>query len=182
MKRPICFIFSGLGSQWSGMSQALMKFPVFAKAVHKCDVALRPYGIFLTNILTSANESTFDNIINLLLALVGLQIGMVDLLTSIGIIPDFIIGHSIGELLCGYADGCLTTEETIVSAYFIGLALLESKIINGSMAEININLKTLKDMRPSDIDVACYNGSSNFIVSGPKDSIKAFLTKLRVHI
>lgn len=105
---------------------------------------------------------------------------MVDLLTSIGIIPDFIIGHSIGELICGYADRCLTVEETILSAYFIGLALHESKIINGSMAEINLEFETMKNI-PSDIDIACYNSSSNFIVSGPTNSIKAFLAELRVY-
>ncbi|XP_011875303.1 PREDICTED: fatty acid synthase-like [Vollenhovia emeryi] len=181
-KIPICFIFSGLGSQCSGTTgRDLMKFPVFAKAVQKCDVALRPYGTSLTNILTSKNENIFDNIVNLFLAVVGVQIGMVDLLTSIGIIPDFIIGHSIGELMCGYVDGCLTTEETILLAYFIGLTLLESKIIKGAMAEINLDLDTLKDMCPSDIDIACYNSSSNFIVSGPTDSIKAFLTKLQAN-
>lgn len=111
--------------------------------------------------------------------LIGLQIGIVDLLTSIGIVPDFIIGHSIGELTCGYADGCLTVEETILLAYFIGLALHESKIINGSMAEINIDFKVMKNICPSDIDVACYNGSSNFIVSGPTGSVKTFLAKLQ---
>jgi len=106
---------------------------------------------------------------------------MVDLLTSIGIVPDFIIGHSIGELICGYADSCLTVEETILLAYFIGLAFHELKIISGSMAEISVDLETMKNMCPSDIDIACYNSSSNFIVSGPADSIKVFLAKLRVH-
>ncbi|XP_071653559.1 fatty acid synthase-like isoform X2 [Temnothorax longispinosus] len=181
VRRPICFIFSGLGSQWFGMSQALMKFPVFAKAIQKCGIVLRSYGISLTDILTSDNKNIFDNIFNFLLGLIGLQIGLVDLLTSIGVVPDFIIGHSIGELICGYADGCLTAEETILSAYFIGLALYESKIINGSMAEINLDLETLKVMCPLDIDIACYNSASNFIVSGPTKSIKKFLTKLQAN-
>ncbi|XP_071625450.1 fatty acid synthase-like isoform X1 [Temnothorax longispinosus] len=181
IRRPICFIFSGLGSQWFGMSRALMKFPVFAKAIQKCGIVLRSYSISLTDILTSDNKNIFDNIFNFLLGLIGLQIGLVDLLTSIGVVPDFIIGHSIGELICGYADGCLTAEETILSAYFIGLALHESKIINGSMAEINLDLETLKVMCPSDIDIACYNSSSNFIVSGPTNSIKTFLTKLQAN-
>jgi fatty acid synthase, animal type len=110
-----------------------------------------------------------------------LQIGIVDLLTSIGIIPNFIIGHSIGELVCGYADGCLTIEETILSAYFIGLALQESKIINGSMAEINLDLKSMQHKCPLNIDIACYNSSSNFIVSGPTDSIKKFVAELQVY-
>lgn len=110
-----------------------------------------------------------------------MQIGLVDLLTSIGIVPDFIIGHSIGELICGYADGYLTIEETILSAYYISLAFFESKIIKGSMALINLDIETMKDICPSDIDIACYNNSSNFIVSGPIDSIKTFLAKLQVY-
>ncbi|EFN69129.1 Fatty acid synthase [Camponotus floridanus] len=93
------------------------------------------------------------------------------------------MGHSIGELVCGYADGCLMAEETIMLAYYVGLAFSESKIIGGLMAEINldleINLETMKNICPSDIDVACYNSSHNYIVSGPTSSVKAFLTKLQ---
>lgn len=112
-----------------------------------------------------------------------LQIGIVDLLISIGIVPDVIMGHSIGELACGYADGYLTAEETIMLAYYVGLAFLESKIISGLMAEINLDSlldETIKNMCPPDIDVACYNSSRNYIVSGPTSSVRAFLAKLQV--
>jgi len=51
-----------------------MKFSVFAKAIQKCDTVLKSYGVFLTDILTNDNKSIFDNIINLLLSLVGLQV------------------------------------------------------------------------------------------------------------
>ncbi|XP_039308554.1 fatty acid synthase isoform X2 [Solenopsis invicta] len=178
VRRPICFIFSGLGFQRSRISGALMKFSTFAEAINKCNTVLKPYGIYLTDILINENNIS-KNIVNLILGLVGLQIGIVDLLTSIGIVPDLIIGHSIGELICGYADGCLTAEETILLAYFIGLALYESKIINGSMAEINLDYETIKNMCSLDIDVACYNSSSNFIVSGPTKSMRTFLADLR---
>jgi len=90
------------------------------------------------------------------------------------------MGHSFGELVCGYADGCLTADETILLAYYVGLAFLKSKIISGLMAEINLDFKTMKKMCPSDIDVACYNSSYNHIVSGPTSSVKAFLAKLQV--
>ncbi|XP_025263530.1 fatty acid synthase-like, partial [Camponotus floridanus] len=89
------------------------------------------------------------------------------------------MGHSIGELVCGYADGCLTAEETILLAYYVGLAFLKSKIISGLMAEINLDFKTMKNMCPSDIDIACYNSSHNYIVSGPISSMRAFLAKLQ---
>jgi len=44
------------------------------------------------------------------------------------------ISHSAGELDCAYTDKCLTIEQTILSAYFIGLACAEIKIIHSSMA------------------------------------------------
>ena len=38
------------------------------------------------------------------------------MLSSIGITPDGIVGHSLGEVGCGYADGCLTAEEAVLAA------------------------------------------------------------------
>lgn len=38
-------------------------------------------------------------------------------MNSLRIKPDFIIGYSIGELVCAYADQCLTLEETVEAAY-----------------------------------------------------------------
>ncbi|XP_025265595.1 fatty acid synthase-like [Camponotus floridanus] len=95
-----------------------MEFPVFAKAIQKCDTVLKPYDVFVTDILINKDKYILDNVINLFVGLIGLQIGIVDLLISIGITPDIIMGHSIGELVCGYADGCLTAEETIMMAYY----------------------------------------------------------------
>lgn len=59
-----------------------------------------------------------------------------DVLKTIGIFPDYIIGHSVGELGCAYADGCLTAEQMILSAYYRGLASIETEFIKGSMAAV----------------------------------------------
>ncbi|XP_050452236.1 fatty acid synthase-like [Cataglyphis hispanica] len=178
-KRPICFIFSGLGSQCFNMGRALMKFPAFTNAIQKCDTILRPYNISVTDIIINKNKDIVDNVVHLFVGLIGLQIGIIDLLTSIGITPDIIMGHSIGELICGYVDGCLTADETIMLAYYVGLAFFKSKIIDGLMAEINLNFEIMKNICPSDIDVACYNNLHNSIVSGPKNSVRTFLAKLQ---
>lgn len=64
------------------------------------------------------------------------QIALVDVLTAVGIVPDGIIGHSVGELGCAYADNCLTAEQMILAAYYRGLASLETEFIYGAMASI----------------------------------------------
>lgn len=50
--------------------------------------------------------------------------------------PEGIVGHSVGELGCAYADNCLTLEQTILSSYARGKASLESTLIKGMMAAI----------------------------------------------
>lgn len=67
-----------------------------------------------------------------------LQIALVDVLTTVGITPDGIIGHSVGELACAYADGTLTAEQTIIVAYWRGRSLLDLNLAPGAMAAVGM--------------------------------------------
>lgn len=107
---------------------------------------------------------------------------MVDLITSVGIVPDNIIGHSVGELGCAYADGCFTAEQMILSAYSRGLASIETKVIYGSMAAVGLGYDEVKDMCPPDIEVACHNSSDSSTISGPAESMKEFVAQLQVRL
>ena len=53
-----------------------------------------------------------------------------------GIRPDGIVGHSVGELGCAYADGSLTAEETVLAAYYRGKCIKEAKLPAGGMAAV----------------------------------------------
>lgn len=109
-----------------------------------------------------------------------MQIGLVDLLTSVGITPDNMIGHSVGELGCAYADGCFTAEQMILSAYSRGLASIETKVVKGSMAAVGLGYEELKSLCPPDIEVACHNSIDSATISGPAESMKTFVTQLQV--
>ncbi|XP_043664633.1 fatty acid synthase-like [Vespula pensylvanica] len=124
-QKPICFVFPGMDSQWSGMYKALMKFPTFAKAIEKCDAVLKPRKLHIYEILTKTDISILGNILYSFVGIAAVQIGLVDLLTSVGILPDCIIGYSVGELGCAYADGMLTLEETMLAAYSQGISVIE---------------------------------------------------------
>lgn len=95
--------------------------------------------------------------------------------------PDYVIGHSIGELCCGYVTGNLTIEQVILSAYYIGLAINETKIIYGAMADIGLNYERVKKLCPPDIQVICNNSPNICSISGPKESVETFTRKLQVH-
>ncbi|KAJ8712849.1 hypothetical protein PYW08_008153 [Mythimna loreyi] len=178
VRRPVWFVYSGMGSQWAGMGKELMRIPVFAAAIEKCHKALAPKGVNLTKIITDPDPKIYDNILNSFIGIAAVQIGLTDVLKTIGIEPDHIIGHSVGELGCAYADGCFTAEEMILSAYSRGLASIETPFIKGSMAAVGLGYNQIKTMCPPEIEVACHNGPDSSTISGPADIMKSFVAKL----
>ncbi|KAL1449935.1 hypothetical protein WDU94_002403, partial [Cyamophila willieti] len=178
-KRPVWFLFSGMGSQWQAMGKDLMKFPVFAKSVAKCDAVLKQHNVDIVNILTNEEDTTiYENILNSFVGIAAVQIGLVDMLQAIGINPNGIIGHSVGELGCAYADGCLTAEQTIYAALVRGKASTEVEIIPGMMAAIGLGYQTVRHYLPPDIEVACHNSATSCTLSGPTESVHRFVNVL----
>ncbi|XP_011690499.1 PREDICTED: fatty acid synthase-like [Wasmannia auropunctata] len=70
-KRPVCFIFSALGSQWPGIGRYLLKFQVFANAIKMCDDVLKPYNISVTDILTNSEENVCKNALYTFLGIIA---------------------------------------------------------------------------------------------------------------
>ncbi|XP_043468869.1 fatty acid synthase-like [Leptopilina heterotoma] len=179
VKREIWYMFSGMGSQWVGMGKALLQIPVFAEAIKKCDKVLKPHGIDIVRIITDNDPKIFDNIVHSFVGIAAIQIGLVDVLDSVGLKPDFLIGHSVGELGCAYADGCFTAEQMVLAALSRGLASVETEMPRGSMAAVGLGYEEIKNLCPPDIDVACHNSSSSSTISGPADSMKTFVKQLQ---
>ncbi|XP_028026866.1 fatty acid synthase-like [Bombyx mandarina] len=167
-----------MGSQWPGMGAELMEIPIFSASIERCRKALELKGIDIVHIITSTEPGIFNNILNAFVGIAAIQIGLTDILRSLGLIPDNIIGHSVGELGCAYADGCLTAEEMILAAYSRGQASIETNLINGSMAAIGMGYRQILPICPPEIDVACHNGPDSSTISGPKDAITQFVAEL----
>ncbi|XP_050677552.1 fatty acid synthase-like [Leptidea sinapis] len=178
VRRPVWFVYSGMGSQWAGMATELMRIPVFAAAIDKCHKALEPKGINLTKIITEPEPRIYDNILNSFIGIAAVQIGLTDVLKAVGIEPDYIIGHSVGELGCAYADGCFTAEQMILAAYSRGLASVETPFIKGSMAAVGLGYSQIKSVCPPEVEVACHNGPDSCTISGPAAIMKIFVERL----
>ncbi|XP_045770793.1 fatty acid synthase-like isoform X2 [Maniola jurtina] len=176
--RPLWFVYSGMGSQWAGMGAQLMRIPVFAAAIEKCRRVLEPKGVDIVHIITSPDKTIFDNILNSFVGIAAIQIGLTDILRALEIVPDKIIGHSVGELGCAYADGCFTAEEMILSAYSRGLVSVQTPFIRGSMAAVGVGYQQISKMCPPEIEVACHNGPDSSTISGPADTMKEFVAQL----
>ncbi|XP_039308961.1 fatty acid synthase-like [Solenopsis invicta] len=104
----------------------------------------------------NATDEMFEDVMNSFVTIAAMQIALVDVLTSIGILPDGIVGHSTGEIACAYADGAFTLEQTVLAAYSKGKAIVESKLESGAMAAVGLSWEEARKMCPSNIIPAWY--------------------------
>ncbi|GLH14335.1 Fatty acid synthase [Gryllus bimaculatus] len=175
-KRPVWYVFSGIGSQWAGMAKDLMEIDIFEKAIRKCAEALQNEGLNLYEVFSNYDP---DNLVNSFVSIAAVQVALVDILTSLGIQPDGIVGHSAGELGCAYADGAFTAEQTVLAAYWRGRSILESKLPPGSMAAVGLTWEEAKARCPPEIVPACHNSKDNITISGPVEDTRKFLKVLQ---
>ncbi|XP_072160070.1 fatty acid synthase-like [Bemisia tabaci] len=167
-----------MGSQWPGMGLQLLHVPVFRAAIERCDRVLKPRGIDIFEVLTSKDEAINDNIVHSFVAITSIQIGLTEVLRALKLEPSGVIGHSVGELGCAYADNCLTIEQTILSAYARGKAVMESTLIEGTMAAVGLGYHDIRDSVPKSIDIGCRNSSTSCTISGPAADVEAYVSKL----
>uniref|UniRef100_F1N647 Fatty acid synthase n=1 Tax=Bos taurus TaxID=9913 RepID=F1N647_BOVIN len=178
-KRPLWFICSGMGTQWRGMGLSLMRLSRFRDSILRSDEAVKPLGLQVSQLLLSTDEAIFDDMVISFVSLTAIQIALIDLLTSMGLQPDGIIGHSLGEVACGYADGCISQEEAILSAYWRGQCIKEANIPPGAMAAVGLTWEECKQRCPPGIVPACHNCIDTVTISGPQASMLEFVQQLK---
>ncbi|GFS78340.1 fatty acid synthase [Nephila pilipes] len=179
--RPVWYIFSGMGTQWPCMAKQLMGLEIFANSIRRSAEVLKPYGLDLIDLVTNGvkNETNSRSIIPAFVSIAAVQVALVDILNDIGITPDGIVGHSVGELGCAYADGSFTAEQMILAAYWRGKAVEEAELESGAMAALGLNWSQAQKCCPKDVFPSCHNAEDSVTISGPKDSVKVFVDKLK---
>ena len=105
------FVYSGQGSQWTGMGrQLLVDEPVFAAAVDELEPLFLEHMRFsLYQVLTEGQRVSGDARVQPVL--MGLQLALTALWRSYGVEPDAVIGHSMGEVTAAVVAGALTADE-----------------------------------------------------------------------
>ncbi|TNN50607.1 Fatty acid synthase [Liparis tanakae] len=166
--RPLWFVCSGMGTQWAGMGRSLMQLQYFRESILRSDAALKDTGLVVSSLLMDADEATFEDTVHAFVGLAAIQIAEIDLLSKLGLQPDGIVGHSVGELACGYADGSLTHTEAVLAAYWRGRCIKEANLPPGGMAAVGLTWVECMAQCPEGVVPACHNSEDTVTISGPQ--------------
>ena len=120
------------------MAKSLMALPTFTETIDRCQKYLEPYGVNLKDTILNEDESVLDNTVAPFISIAAVQIGLVNILRLCNVEPDGIVGHSVGELGCAYADGVFNEEQMIMSAYWRGKCVEDYHVEAGLMAAVGL--------------------------------------------
>lgn len=178
------FVCSPQGSQWLGMARRLMATePVFRHALTQCDAALhRVAGWSLLDYFLAVEPSArHDDCDVVQPCLVAVQIALASQLRSWGVLPDVVVGHSIGEVSAAHIAGILDLDDTFLIAHHY--SRLQSTIAGrGRMAIVESPGSELEDHLAGFGDRAViggYNSPTSTIVSGEASALEAVLEGLK---
>ncbi|KAK6070070.1 beta-ketoacyl synthase domain-containing protein [Seiridium cupressi] len=127
-KKPrILGIFTGQGAQWPSMSrQLLLSNQRYRDTIHQLDQILQqspdpPSWSLEGQIMAEGTETRIHEAQVSQPLCTALQIGLVDLLKSLGITFQAVVGHSSGEIAAAYAAGRLSARDAMLISYYRGL-------------------------------------------------------------
>jgi fatty acid synthase len=167
--KPLVFLFPGFGCQWPTMGKSLMPIETFSNTIDELANILTEFNIDLKQILISDDVMALKSCTSIFVAITAIQIALVNVMKMIDIRPDFIIGHSFGEIACAYADGALTSREAILCSFWRGNCLENSSIIPGAMIAVQMSwAEAMKKCEGTRIIAACHNSENSVTLSGPE--------------
>ena len=177
----IAFLFSGQGAQYAGMGRHLLESSsVFRSAIVTLDRTCISQGF--PSILGLINGEISIEDVDPMVSQIGtvcLQIALAAYWKSLGVVPDFVLGHSLGHYAALNIAGVLSASDTI---YLTGMRarLLKEKCNQGShaMLAIKASADQVVTLIDSSVEIACVNGPQEVVVSGEMTVIDALTESL----
>ncbi|MFC9255609.1 SDR family NAD(P)-dependent oxidoreductase [Amycolatopsis thailandensis] len=175
----LVFVFSGYGSQWPGMGRLLLRTePAFRAEVEALDPAFREEaGFSLREVL--AGERDLPDLGATQLALFGMQLALAGLWRAHGVVPDAVLGHSMGEVAAAVIAGALDVADglRVMATRARLLAEVDASGV-GAMAVVELSPAELAELEAEfpGITVAVYASPVQCTVSGDAEQVEALVS------
>ena len=169
----VAFVFTGNGSQWTGMGRALLdQSSAFAESVERVGRSFaRHSDLSLTDALVSS-EMHLTEIAQP--ALFAVQVGLHDMLSDMGLSPDVVLGHSVGEVAAAYAGGIFTLDQAVDVIYARSTTQAKTRGA-GRMAALGLGpepgFKFIRSISP-ELEIAAVNSHRSVTVAGPETDLE----------
>ncbi|PHH79873.1 hypothetical protein CDD82_2127 [Ophiocordyceps australis] len=193
-KVHMAFVFTGQGAQYLGMGAGLLAYPVFRQSIVKSDEHLASLGCcwsVLDSMADTDSKADMNNAEVSQTMTACLQIALVDLISSLGITPSVVMGHSSGEIAAAYAAGALSHLSAVKAAYFRGVVSwrlacqtpgLTMMAVGLSKERIAPYLERLEEANGAvHVEIGCINSPSSVTLTGTSSQLTQLEEWMRQH-